>query len=144
MEREVSSMSHLAVAMVSVSLVLSLVWFTIFLGDSIRADAYAKAVDIQEGITSGNLQTLTYTPSDMPAAAAYSIIESNFNNIQSSKCMICNSAECSFENSASCLRTHIKGRVILEVTKDNASSLFNVVIHKENCKIILGKTCNCR
>lgn len=75
MDREVSMTVHLAVAMLSMSIVLSIVMGTVFIGNQLKADIIDDMVTTQNAIETGQLRELSTSGTMiMPRASIYSIV----------------------------------------------------------------------
>lgn len=75
MENEVSSVSRIAVMLVSMAILISIVWVTVGIGNRIKGDSYNKASSITEGIESSQIKSLAINGETlMPKAAAYALL----------------------------------------------------------------------
>ena len=75
MEKETSGMLTLAATLLLVSAVLSIVMFTVWIGQTIRADFIESATDTQNLLSTGQLRSLAgRDPVVMPKATAYALL----------------------------------------------------------------------
>lgn len=81
MEREVSSAMSIGITLVALAALISVIWVTVLIGNSVKVDAYNEANDIASNIASSQMYSIKYKEDIvMPKAAAYSLLtlESNY------------------------------------------------------------------
>lgn len=134
MEREVSLVIEIGVALIAISAVIGIIWFTVFLGRDVAADATEEASSILVANQVGVLEDLKDKENVMPASAAYSILRTYSNYIPESYCNYNVSSPIvrDLVTTPSCLLEHLIGKVSLEVTDSNLGG-YRVVIHHMNC-----------
>ncbi len=131
MDREISTATNIAVAVIAMAALLSIVMFTVYVGNQVKNDAIEQAVAIQESISSGVFESLLYKDSEMPTAAAYGLLQIGIDVLTESNCKVCGKT-LGPGKVGSCLQSHLTGRVSLEVIKVSDGQ-YKVVIHDEDC-----------
>ena len=144
MEREVSSALSLAAALIAMSLVITLVMYTVTLGNSVKEDAYEFGAQVEVGLGSGQLNSLNGKDKQiMTKAAIYALISQEHSAVGSltfdgAKIIPSNTGKWVIENGGALspeyifpediLAEDLGGKVIVTVTKSK-SSLYDVVIN---------------
>ena len=82
MEREVASTIHLAVMLILMAALLSIVLYTVYIGNQAKNDAISKASDITIKMDNGELDSLSNSSDNiMPKASIYYIVAKEYNNV---------------------------------------------------------------
>ena len=144
MEREISTAIEISVALIALSALLFIVWFTVFLGKDIANDASVVASDVVVVTETGQLQEMCEQENIMPASAAYSILRTNSAMVGSYVCnlhAVPNGPVSLSAERSPCILKHLTGKVSLKV-KYAEEGWFSVEVHHMNCNWYNG-TCNC-
>ena len=144
MEREISTAVEISVALIAISALLFIVWFTVFLGKDVANDASVVASDIVAVSEVGQLKEMCEYENIMPASAAYSILRTNSEIIGSYICKLHATVQPSvplYAERSPCILKHLTGKVNMRVQFTN-EGWFAVEIHHMNCNWYEG-TCNC-
>ena len=148
MDREVSFAVEIGVALIALSAVIAIIWFTVFMGQGVANDASTTANDILVSAEAGVMKELQMSDNVMPTSAAYSILRTYSNYIPE---YVCNfhkkgsSIEAKEKNlmvEAPCLLEHMEGKVSMCV-EPSESGGYKVTIHHMNCDWFMS-TCNCK
>lgn len=84
MEREVSSAVSLATTLIAMSIVITLVMYTVIIGNGFKENIFESTAQIQTQLSSGQLNSLCNGDTKiMPKAAIYSILAQEHNAINS-------------------------------------------------------------
>ena len=78
MEREISSVTWLAVALITVSIVIGLVMNTVYLGNKTKNQAIEYSVDLIEQMETSEIKELKDSCKDLPMISIYSILTRNY------------------------------------------------------------------
>ena len=78
MENEVDKAASLGVALIAIAALLVLVLCAVGMGLQIRTDAFNTADDINHSVRSSELAELGEGVTEMPVAAAYQVLRSNY------------------------------------------------------------------
>jgi mannose/fructose/N-acetylgalactosamine-specific phosphotransferase system component IIC len=140
MEREVSTVTGLAVTMIAISALLWIVISTVQVGNVVRVNAVESGVSLQTAIKTGQVESMTVENVVIPAAAAYHLFETNYRVIESSQCKICDKTYDAGQ-AGKCLLEHLTGKVSLQVIKIG-DERYEVIIHKPDCTWESGN-CTC-
>lgn len=140
MEKEVSSAIELSVTLIALTLVVTLIIFTVTMGGSIREESYAEAVTISSSLENDTLEELADNfITEMPAVTAYNLILQNPEYIAHYECTYCEAKTGvkthGFNPNTKdgiCLKTHLQGKVNLIVNKV-APGTYYVAIHSTKC-----------
>ena len=142
MEREVSSVMQIAVALLGVSALISIIFVTVFLGRGIQEDAGGALIDIKNDISLAYIEDLQrgIVDTEMPSATAHNIFQTYETIIAEISCGH-NGEVRHLQTKGSCLQTNLKGRVELEFHK--VDSTYIAFVHHEDCTWQTGRdTCN--
>jgi len=82
MEREVAQSVYIGVTMMALAIVISLVMFTVYIGNDVKKDAIDKAVAIGSCVSVAQLSSLNGRAEIMPKASAYVIIAKEYRGIK--------------------------------------------------------------
>lgn len=75
MEREVSSALSIGITLIAIAALISIVWVTVMIGNSVKVDAYNEGAEIQSKIQSSQLSSIKYVEGIViPKAAAYNLL----------------------------------------------------------------------
>jgi len=135
MEREVSAATMIGVTLCALGVLLSIIFFTVSIGNEIKSSAYNKAVDIQVRTESGTLRDLRGVDTELSMAAVFGIIQNCDNyigDIDASRIDPSGSAK-NKEESIKFIRNNISGRVRLAV-KYNFDGSYLLELHEVYCK----------
>lgn len=147
MEREVSTITMICVAMCTLAVLLSIVLYTVSVGDEVKESTYAKASDIQVNTESGTLKELRGQDKEMSIAAIFGIIQNTedyIGNIDVSRIMVGSGwgSGDTKDESMRYLQNNISGRARLAVEYDSRLGYFNLILHKTTCENIYND-CSC-
>lgn len=81
MEREISSAAWLGVSMMSLAAFMSIVIWTVAVGNNTKGQAIEFGSDLAYTMESGEMANLANACTDMSMAAAYNILTRNYNNV---------------------------------------------------------------
>lgn len=143
MEKEVSYVVEIAVTLIAVSALIGIIWFTVYLGNSMANEVTNETSDIVAVSESGVLKELCDTNTIMPTSAVYSLLRTYSNYIPEYTCNL-HDAPVELDMTVEqvpCILQHMTGKVSLQV-EENESGWFCVTIHHMNCNWFNG-TCNC-
>lgn len=144
MEREISSTLEIAVTMIALSVLIFIIWFTVFLGKDVANNASHTASDLVATSEAGQLQEMTNYNNIMPASAAYSILRTNVDIIGDYNCYLHGTPVENMElnnNVSPCILKHLTGKVSMGVEYVE-TGWYRIEIHHMNCEWFDG-TCNC-
>ena len=82
MEREISSVTWLAVSLIALAALIGLVIFTVNIGNKTKNDAIEYGVDIAYDLEFGEVRNLKDVCTDLPMASIYNILTKNYQNIE--------------------------------------------------------------
>lgn len=83
MDREISKYVEIAVAMIAISVVITLVMFTVHIGDELKLSLVTQAVDIEIGVSTGQLDSIAGGHIKvMPKASIYYIIAKEYKGVR--------------------------------------------------------------
>lgn len=75
MEREVSSALSIGITLIAIAALISIVWVTVIIGNSVSVNAYNEGSKIQSKIQSSQLNSIRYEEEIVvPKAAAYNLL----------------------------------------------------------------------
>lgn len=125
MEKEVSTVVTLSIMLIAMAVVLSIVWFTVFLGRDMSQNVSYEASNMVAETSVGAIEELVGKESvEMPTSAAYSLIRTYGSYIESFYCH--DEENCYlFDDEAVeqfpykydvCLQSHLNGKVKLTAT----------------------------
>ena len=143
MEREISITVEIAVALIAVSALLGIVFFTVFMGNDISNSVSMEASNLITIAEAGSLDELVGNNSIMPASAAYSLLRSRGSLIADYNCHIGHDVlniNLS-DNESPCILKHLTGKISLETEFLN-TGWYKVTLHYMNCTWSTG-SCNC-
>lgn len=129
MEREVSMVVEIGVALMALAAFILILWFTVFMGEDMANNVGQEAGQILGTTQSGRLEELRDTYTILPTSGVYSILRGNENVIGEVQCKICGSKE----NDGSCLLGHLDGKVSLEVQFLDNYGWYKLIIHNQTC-----------
>ena len=86
MEREISVAVEIGVTLIALSVVISIIWFTVYLGNTMANDVTIEASDIVASNEVGSLEELCDTNTVMPTSAVYSLLRTYSSNIPEYRC----------------------------------------------------------
>lgn len=134
MEREVSIAVEIAVALISVSALIAIIWFTVFMGKDMANDMTIEASELTGEVTVAALNDMCDKDNVMPASAVYSILRTYGNYIPECKCYICENNETqNLVETQPCILNHLTGKVNLRV-KVTDNGWYSVEIHHMDCE----------
>lgn len=118
MEREVSAAVWLGLALVGVSALLSIIWFTVVMGKEIQEGASGALVSINEDVSVGFIEDLAKGRIDpeMPTATAYKIFKTYEDVIIETACGS-NGELTNVLTEGPCMGDDISGKVQLQLVK---------------------------
>lgn len=145
LEKEVSYALEIGVTLAVLSVLLTIVFLTVSIGNEVKIEAYDNGTRIVGVLEEGNISSLIGTENEMPTAAAYSLLRANGKVVHE---LICYDKKhtgsklvTDLTTSSPCLINHMTGRVSLEVEYVN-DSWYRVTVHNENCPWYYGD-CTC-
>ena len=134
MEREISVAVEIGVTLIALSVVISIIWFTVYLGNTMANDVTIEASDIVASNEVGSLEELCDTNTVMPTSAVYSLLRTYSSNIPEYRCNFHSTpTELDLtETQVACILQHMTGKVSLEVQRTDGG-WYRVIIHHMNC-----------
>ncbi|MBR1453187.1 MAG: hypothetical protein IJ593_00860 [Lachnospiraceae bacterium] len=82
MEREVSDVVKLSATLILIAAVITLVWLTVAVGNTVKSDSYIEASSVETAIENSQLNSLKYkTDLIIPKAAIYNLLYQEEQNI---------------------------------------------------------------
>lgn len=139
MDKEVSSAVEIGVTLIVLSLVISLVWYTVFLGKGVENDAVTFGVQITSSMQEGVVEDMVGLENDMTTASFYGIARAYGRYLPKVDCKICGKVT-DLTKETPCMLSHMHGKVSVDVKY--VDSWYEVVVHKENCTWFTG-VCTC-
>ena len=125
MDREVSTVIEISVALIAISIVIGIISFTVFMGQDMSNDVAVESSKIVSAMEVGELEEMCHQNNVMPTAGAYSIYKTHKNVIPNYYCHICKSDKF-------CLLNHMDGKVSVQITKSE-KGWYIMDIHKVDC-----------
>lgn len=125
MEKEVSMVIEIAVALIAISIVIGIISFTVFMGQDMSNEVAVESSKIVSAMEVGELDEMCHQNSIMPTAGAYSIYKTHKNIIPDYYCHIC-------KTDVFCLLNHLSGKVSVQITKSE-KGWYSMDIHKADC-----------
>lgn len=142
MDKEVENAVELGVALIGISVVITIIVVTVMLGRGISADTFNWFARANTQVSEGTLSSIAELDTVLPSAGAYNILKEYTSIIESTTCRIPGCMQVTDGlNKEPCIATHLKGKVSLEVHKQK-SGFYTVKVHKDTCNWYLG-TCTC-
>ena len=137
MEKEVSMAMQISVSLIAISALLSIVLFTVYLGQEVKVEAFDVANRMVIDSEVGLLEDLVGQENEMPMATAYSILRTYSRVIAKVTCHDSHhgagvSKVTDLTEGSPCLLEHMRGRVSLEVKKIE-EGWYEVIVHKQGC-----------
>lgn len=128
MEREVSLTVEISVALVAICAVISIIWFTVYLGNDVANQSSETASEIVATMESTVLEELSGEGDIiMPSASIYNVLRTYSNAIPEFHCKICGGAPLNLTTDNPCIITHLEGKVHVLV-QDRAYGGYKVTI----------------
>lgn len=119
MEREISSAVEIGVGLIAISAVIAIIWFTVYLGNTIKVDSVNEANRILSEVESGLLTEQIGKAESIPTATAYGILRTHSHLIPEFICTVpgcpSNAQVQDLTRVTPCVLNHLTGRVILNV-----------------------------
>lgn len=139
MEREVSTITMLGVAMCMLAALLSIVMVTVSIGNYIKASAYEEFDGVQVKMESGALKELVNTDKEMSVAAVFGIMQNSEDYIESITYKIrydSNGDGVIGDTDAYVddIQKHLSGRCRLEVEHVESSGMYRLTLHQTKCR----------
>lgn len=125
MDREVSTVIEISVALIAISIVIGIISFTVFMGQDMSNDVAVESSKIISAMEVGELDEMCHQNNVMPTAAAYSVYKTHKNVIPEYYCNICKSNKF-------CLLDHLNSKVSVQITKSE-KGWYIMRIHKVDC-----------
>lgn len=141
MEREISIAIELGVTLMALSVVILLVWFTVFIGNGMSNDMGEEASHIIGVVETGSLRDLCDVNTVLPTSAVYSLALNYSSYIPEYHCNKCNK-DIDLNNVTPCLLQHMTGKVSLEVNPSIMGG-YSFKVHHMNCNWFNSGICNC-
>lgn len=134
MDREVSLTVEISVALVAICAVISIIWFTVYLGNDVANQASETGSDIVATMESSVLEELSGEDEIiMPSAAVYNVLKTYGNAIPEFYCIHCGANPNNVNTSVDltvknpCIIEHLSGKVHVLV-KDRVYGGYKVII----------------
>ena len=128
MEREVSLTVEISVALVAICAVISIIWFTVYLGNDVANQSSETASEIVATMESTVLEELSSKNEViMPSAAIYNVLRTYSNAVPEFECKICGGDAVDLTVENPCIITHLEGKVHVLV-KNRIYGGYNVII----------------
>lgn len=135
MEREVSLTVEISVALVAICAVISIIWFTVYLGNDVANQSSETASEIVATMESTVLEELSgKNEVIMPSAAIYNVLRTYSNAVPEFVCEICGEDPVDLSLKNPCIITHLTGKVHVLV-KDRIYGGYKVIISDEKIDI---------
>ena len=136
MEREVSIVTEIGVSLIALSAVIGIIWFTVFMGNTIGNEVSVEASEIVANMEVGALNDLCDVNTVLPTSAVYSILRTYGSYIPDSNSTTDSEFRCNIgstvDTNISCVLTHMTGKVSLEVHRTD-EGWYSAEIHHVNC-----------
>lgn len=168
MEREISVTVEIAVALIAISALLGIVFFTVFMGNDMSNSVSMEASNLITIAEAGSIDELVGNNNIMPASGAYSLIRSRSSLIAEYRCSVghkigyCPDGKNGFGDdyekdlvnlsagTSPCILKHLTGKISLQVEFLN-TGWYRLTVHYMNCNWASGvidedgisDTCNC-
>jgi len=131
MEREVSLTVEISVALVAICAVISIIWFTVYLGNDVANQASETGSDIVATMESSVLEELSgKNEVIMPSAAIYNVLKTYSNAVPEFECKICGGGVVDLTDDNPCVIKHLEGKVHVLV-KDRPYGGYKVIVSNE-------------
>lgn len=132
MDNGVSKSIWFAIALVSVSALLSIIMYTVFLGNQVKSESMVIFSGLHSSISEGFVRDMEVgeTNLEMPAATAYSILTS-YSGIITESVNATTGRIINLQSEPTDIMTSLGGRVQLEFQKSISGSYFAIVHHKD-------------
>ena len=143
MEREVSMVVEIGVALIALSAFIFILWVTVFMGEEMANDVGQDAANILGTTQSGTLEELRDTYTILPTSGVYRILRANEGVIGEVDCRICGGkkdASGKLLKDGSCLLGHLDGKANLEV-QYLPEGWYKLIVHKPTCNWYFGTNC---
>ena len=145
MEREVSIVVEIGVGLIALAALISIIWFTIYLGNDLADDVAIEASELTSDVTVGELEELCNEENIMPAASVYGLIRMYNAYVPEFICMYCdndiNAIQDISGNTAPCILNHLSGKVNLQVERTDYG-WYRFIVHYVDCNWYYGN-CDC-
>jgi hypothetical protein len=142
-EREVSITIEIAVALIAVSALLAIVFFTVFMGNDMSNSVSLEASNLITVAEAGSIDELVGNNNIMPASGAYSLIRSRSGLIADYNCNIGHTVSKSnlSMGDSPCILKHLTGKISLQVDFLD-TGWYKLTVHYMNCTWSTSG-CNC-
>lgn len=136
MEREVSAATGITITLVVLSVLLSMIFYTVSFGYDMKNRAAVGIADIRGSLSSNYIRSLMIgeTDNDMPAATAYNILRKYDDSILEVADLITGEIDVPMIEEPS-IHTYLTGRVQLEIIEVNGGS-YIAIIHNGSDRVI--------
>ena len=124
MTHEVSIIILIAATLAILAAVCGILFFGVFQSKEIANQGYTA---INDAANHSDVILSLQNKSNMPSAAAYTILKENTNLIFRLDCRICNRITTGIEV-GDCIKNHLRGRVNLTLTEDASSGVYTAVL----------------
>lgn len=116
MDREISYMTALAIALVGTGAIISLIWVTLFIGKDMQSSSTEGIVNVSNDMSINYIRSLSSgeTDNEMPTATAYNIMRTYGDIITEAACGS-NGGVTNLMAEAPCLESELKGRTSLQL-----------------------------
>lgn len=145
MEREVSIVVEIGVGLIALAALISIIWFTIYLGNDIADNVAIEASELSSDVSVGELDELCDEENIMPAASVYGLIRMYNAYVPEFVCMYCdkdiNAVQDISGNTAPCILNHLSGKVNLQVERTDYG-WYRFIVHYVDCNWYHGE-CTC-
>lgn len=125
MDREVSTVIEISVALIAISIVIGIVSFTVFMGQDMSNDVAVESSKIISTVEVGELEEMCHQNNIMPTAGAYSVYKTHKSVIPDYYCNICG-------KDSFCLLDHLNGKVSVQIMKSE-KGWYIMRIHEVDC-----------
>lgn len=125
MDREVSTVIEISVALIAISIVIGIISFTVFMGQDMSNDVAVESSKIVSAMEVGELDEMLHQNNILPTAGAYSVYKTHKNVIPEYYCHICKSKEF-------CLLNHLSGKVSVQIRKSE-KGWYMMDVHDIDC-----------
>lgn len=136
---------EIGASLMALAALISIIWFTIYLGNDMADNVTIEASELTNEITVGELEGLCNEENIMPAASVYGLVRMYNTYVPEFVCMFCdndvNLVQDISSNTAPCILNHLSGKVNLEVERTEYG-WYKFIVHYADCNWFYGN-CDC-
>lgn len=129
MKQESMDLLKFGAFMTVLAVLLVYVIQSVLLGKEVNSQAISALSKIHVDTESGRLRDLKEEEILLPTATVLALLEYNYKVIHTITCYVCNlDGSVTTANESFCVKHHLKGSVIVNVTYDSGVGLYNISI----------------